>query len=277
MPNLPKIRWKAISLSKYGNRIEENEDACFPIGEGSLPAAEREFVAVIADGATQTSFSGLWARLLIQHAYAQGYPSGDLGTITRDAQGCWSQEIAKLQLPWHAEEKVKSGSFSTLIWFGLKLSGRPTGGGRTSGGKWRATGAGDSVVIQMRKGGILNAFPLTKSEEFARDPVLLSSIPARNAAILQRPEDHLVDGAWATGDEFLLMTDALAGWFLRESEKGGSPILDLRTHFVNRPDSKDSFARWIGGLRLSRSIKNDDTTLIWIGVGGKLPGVTLLP
>ena len=61
------------------------------------------------------------------------------------------------------------------------------------------------------------------------------------------------------------MTDALACWFLRESEGGNRPwniLRDLDTH------DQISFAELIADLRSDQRIKNDDVTLVRIEVIG---------
>jgi hypothetical protein len=269
MPLLPRLRWKAISIQKLGNLESENEDAFLPAGAGIHPAGEKEFIAVLADGATQTSFSGLWARLLVDEAYKCSYPTDCLGDVIQNARHQWTKDIARLDLPWHAEEKVKLGSFASLLWFGMKLSRRST----QSQGAWRAIGVGDTCLFQFRRNILIEAFPIRSSGELLKDPLLLSSHLAKNDAILNQGSYPILEGAWTTGDEFLLMTDALAGWFLRAYEKGTQPLTVIHTNFVNSDIDGDGYTRWLADLRYSKLIKNDDTTLVWIGIGNRISGV----
>jgi serine/threonine protein phosphatase PrpC len=63
-----KLVWKAFSLCKEGNREEENEDAVYPqLVNGSSLVAD-QFSCAMADGATTSSFSKLWANLLVKES-----------------------------------------------------------------------------------------------------------------------------------------------------------------------------------------------------------------
>lgn len=50
------------------------------------------------------------------------------------------------------------------------------------------------------------------------------------------------------------MTDALAEWFLKETEKGHTPWRELAEL------TKDSFITWVEAQRHDRTLKNDDVT-----------------
>jgi hypothetical protein len=257
MKTLPTIHWKAFSISKLGNSLQENEDSFLPGLNQHTFMGEQEFACALADGATRTSFSSIWARLLVEEAQSRAFPSNEWSELVSAAQARWASELANIDLPWHAEEKVKQGSFATFLWFGLKFASR-------QGGAWRAVAVGDSCLFQIRGGVPITRFPVQSPSDFYKDPVLLSSYPARNLGILSHPKDYLAEGDWAPGDEFFLMTDALAAWFLSEFEGGNTPLGSLRDHFLDPASTQDSFNRWVCSLRQSGAIKNDDTTVIWI-------------
>ena len=54
---------------------------------------------------------------------------------------------------------------------------------------------------------------------------------------------------------FLLMTDALAAWFLTQWEAKQTPWNDL-------PDNDADFGPWLKTQRDSGALKNDDVTLL---------------
>ena len=57
------ISFKAFCLQKDGNDVTEYEDAFSPrLFENDKYS---EFRCAVADGATETSFSGLWAKILV--------------------------------------------------------------------------------------------------------------------------------------------------------------------------------------------------------------------
>jgi hypothetical protein len=259
-----KIQWKAYSVAKLGNSPEENEDAFFPEIEKQNIAAQSTFTCAVADGATQTSFSRIWARLLVA-AVAQKYLPERLAELTAAAQAQWRAHIAVRSLPWHAEEKVREGAFATLLWLSLQ----PVSGARLTKtvGTWQALAIGDSCLFQIRKKTLQTHFPPLSAADFKNNPLLLSSNPTRNMGFWSGAQDLCAAGDWAAGDDFFLMTDALAAWFVREQEK--SSLVSLITELRAGLSTAERFASWLQELRAGTQIKNDDTTLVWIHIDEK--------
>jgi hypothetical protein len=285
-----RLRWTTLSVQKYGNRPAENEDAVQPGPGQGVYAGPAGFASAMADGATQTSFAGLWARLLVEEVVREGDSQTEgagkndperaglkpaqvqpiqpaLAPPIQRAQARWMRELAGLELPWHAEEKVRLGAFSSLLGFWVQPPGRSA----RSGGTWRAAAVGDTCLVQFRRNRLLLSFPLGASAMFNNSPVLLSSNPQRNALILQDEARCWTAGAWLPGDEFLLMTDALAAWCLRELERGSAPLVCLLAHCLNAPDPQAGFAAWVAQQRAAGALKNDDTSLMWIGLDSVRP------
>jgi hypothetical protein len=70
---------------------------------------------------------------------------------------------------------------------------------------------------------------------------------------------RLSAGKWTQDDQFYLMTDALACWFLKQFEKGNQPweiLRDLDTESVPM-----AFSDWVYQLRAEHQLRNDDVTL----------------
>ncbi len=256
-----KIHWKAYSVPKLGNRPEENEDAIYPeIAQQSI-TSQAGFSCAIADGATQTSFSRIWARLLVTAAVKKYLPER-LSELTLTVRQQWIDHIATLNLPWHAEEKVQQGSFSTLLWLSLKQSTN-TRAVKYSG-TWQSLAIGDSCLFQIRKNTLRTHFPPLSASDFKNHPLLLSTIPIRNEVFWKNTQDFHINGDWCSGDDFFLMTDALAAWFLHALEKGNLP--NLLSEMVTNLHSIDGYTHWIQVLRTGAQIKNDDTSIIWIHI-----------
>src|SRR5438270_10528537 len=98
-----RIRAQSYWLPKEGNATEDYEDAAWPV---RMDRDARVFRCAVADGATETSFSGEWARLLVR-AYTRGWLSGsgwDEGLAT--AQWAWREAVGDLPRAWYAEEKI---------------------------------------------------------------------------------------------------------------------------------------------------------------------------
>ncbi len=110
-------------------------------------------------------------------------------------------------------------------------------------------------MFQVRDGQLLTSFPIATSGEFGSHPVLVPTNPAREDFAALR----VAVGPWQPGDVFLLASDALAAWFLREHERGTLlwplPLVDGR--------ERDAvFAAWIDELRRAHALRNDDVTLV---------------
>jgi hypothetical protein len=62
------------------------------------------------------------------------------------------------------------------------------------------------------------------------------------------------------------MTDALAQWFLSSHEGGGRPWEEVGP-LLEAGQPEADFADWVGGLRGSGALRNDDVTLLSIEPG----------
>lgn len=238
------LAWRAFRLPKHGHRADEYEDAC------AADLATRRFA--VADGASESSFAGLWARLLVEGFTDTAQRAANAEVWLQSAQEKWAAEVDALALPWYAEEKRDAGAFATFV--GLRL--------RSDGG-WLALAVGDSCCFQVRAGELLERFPIERAADFDNRPALLASRPAPRLSGDKRRRRR---GQWQSGDRFLLMTDALAQWFLDETERGGKP-LEAVERLLNRPDQADEmFAEWIEALRTAGTLRNDDVTLVGVAV-----------
>jgi len=248
---------QAFWLPKEGGSDSEYEDAFFP--RRIRRRRGQRFRFAVADGATETSFSGVWARLLVSSFVRRAIDFDFASEEIRPLQTKWEKLVHCKSLPWYAEEKLASGAFSSLL--GLEFSEESTDGGVKR--VWRAAAFGDSCLVQMRGDEIIAAFPLQESASFTSRPDLLSSLPtsqnATNGAVMK------IQGSWGCDDTFFLMTDALGCWFFKEKEAGGQPWITLRDLDTQ---GQSSFSAWVASLRASRAMKNDDVTLIRIDIHG---------
>ena len=290
-------------LSKAGNTRGEYEDSfdfSYNRRRWTKVCSRPTFLAVerdmrqprfaVADGATESSFSGEWARLLVR-SYVHHGPRTPR-TLLRIVDECsaqWTREVMTKPLSWFAEDKARQGSFATLV--GLSLS---PGAESRLGGRWTALAVGDSCLFQVREGQLASAFPLERADLFGYHPLLLSTIPERNQAVWEQPSKLRKTGDWQNGDLFLLMTDALAQWFLSEVERGGQPWETLRNlaqpaqmllpapfSFETAPNKmmksgaqhtellEKQFIKWVDERRTDDSMHNDDLTLLMLTVGGE--------
>ncbi len=235
-----QIHFKAFWLQKGGNAGDEYEDAFAP---AALPEASTdEFRCAVADGATETSFSGLWAKLLVDAFVDQRLPRIEMEHLA-PLSGNWHQAIAartaNKPLPWYAVEKLEKGAFSSLM--GLSVH---------ADGNWRAHCVGDSCLFHVRPKQAIRAFPYHTPDEFNNHPALLST--DATAAF----ETKVARGRWRDGDYFLLMTDALAHFFLSQRKLRGQ----LASDALDQP----GFEALVQAARGDRICRNDDVTLVKI-------------
>jgi hypothetical protein len=247
---------QAFWLPKSGSTDSEYEDAYFPRRIKRRKGPRLRFA--IADGATETSFSGVWARLLVS-AFVRGSVGFDFAPDEiRPLQTKWETLVHGKPLPWYAEEKLASGAYSSLL--GVEFWQEKTD--EEVKRFWRAAASGDSCLVQMRSDQMIAAFPLQDSASFTSRPDLLSSLPTTNGASASVAQ---TDGQWGIDDTFFLMTDALACWFLKQCETGEHPWRTLRDLDTQ---GHTSFSALIGSMRRDCAIKNDDVTLIRIDMLG---------
>jgi hypothetical protein len=162
-------------------------------------------------------------------------------------QLAWAGANQPKATAWYAEEKARDGAFSSLL--GLIIDR----------GRWRALAIGDSCLFLVRSGKVERAFPLVRAAEFSNRPVLLSSVARANQRVWD--EVRVDEGELQGKDQLLLMTDALAQWFLVEAEMGRRPWAALA-----RAVTQESFAAFVDMLRASGALRNDDTTLVRLEV-----------
>jgi hypothetical protein len=240
----PPLRWSVLRLSKHGNTDAEYEDAW------AVDAAAGRFA--VADGASETSFAARWAQLLTEGFIAAARPAA-LSDWLADQRRLWLEEVNGLELPWYAEIKREQGAFATFLGLGARA---PTAKRR---GGWRAVAVGDTCLMQIRDGRCIHSFPVQKSAEFGNQPRLIGSRGADSKPDLGR-------GALEAGDRLVLMTDALAQWFLQTHEAGGDPWEAVALVLADeKPQS--AFADWIAWLRDRDDLRNDDVTLLAIEQG----------
>jgi hypothetical protein len=231
----------AFRASKAGSTAEEWEDAfCCNPGQGRF---------CVADGASESSFAAAWARLLAEGFVARPPDGSTLRDWLRPLQGEWARGTKGKPLPWYAEEKARSGAFSSILGICLEPDERC----------WRALAVGDSCLFSVRENQLAAAFPLSRSSEFHTRPMLLSTAERANAGIDSAIRE--AEGVARPGDLLLMMTDALAAWFLAEAELRRRPWA-----LLDRISTPEEFETFVNLMRAGRSMRNDDVTLLKIQV-----------
>jgi hypothetical protein len=239
---------KTYWLPKRGHSDEEYEDAF-------ADDAERGRFAV-ADGATESSYAGRWAKLLVQGFVREpACLPRKWGRWLQPIQQEWLADVGNRPLPWYAENKVKDGAFATFLGLVIK---------RTFCRSlcWQAIAVGDSCLFHLRDGALLEPFPITQSSEFGNSPWLVGS---RSPLGQAQKSFRIGKGRCKANDRFWLMTDALAQWFLREHEAGRRPW-DTLEGLLAASAGNEAFASWVRELRDSEALRNDDVTLVAVSL-----------
>lgn len=240
-----------FSVPKAGNSEAENDDGHYP--QGPLEVRADVFCCAVTDGATESSFSGPFARSLANfYGWGRLTPKRwdrSLGTIRER----WTRQISAKPLPWYAQEKVEHGAFAALI--GLTIRDGPADG---NAGTWNATAVGDCCLAHVRGDQFLYQFPIDHAVEFNSRPYLLASRSDRNVDLAAHIST--ANGEWHVDDTFLLMSDSLACWFSEEREKGLQPWTTLKD--IDTEGDHTRFNHLVESLRSAGKIKNDDVTLV---------------
>jgi Protein phosphatase 2C len=196
----PNLVWTAYLLPKHGHSEAEREDAC-----AGDPRTGR---FAVADGASESAFARPWAEALA-HAHV-AYP-GPWSAGLPVARADWQQRFEGKAMPWYVEAKFQEGAFATLLGLALERNA-----GRLA---WLALAVGDSCLFQVREDSLRRAFPVKRAADFDHRPALIGS--RAPLQVSPRCKRRRARGTWRPGDVFLLMTDALAEWFLRAVEGCG--------------------------------------------------------
>jgi hypothetical protein len=246
-----RIQTSHLLLPKSGLELSECEDA--------VAINETAGRFAIADGATEAFDSQSWARLLVKDWVSLApieptpdafwsYVAGQARTLHDSWQG--------LRLSWYAEEKARTGSFAAFVGVQLDLEGPSP--------NWQAIALGDSCLIHCRDGEILTSLPIAKSEDFNTTPPLVPS----QTSLQSFARDKMVNraGVIEEGDVLLLLSDAVAYWFLRpdESTKQARSKFDL----LLKTNRESELGELFSTERACGRIPDDDIAAIRIAVGG---------
>lgn len=233
---------------KAGNRVDEWEDS-FALDEASGRFA-------VADGASSSSRAGAWAAEL-----TTGFIDDPLTTTTDDELVDWfgrRSERFEAAYPatdraemtaenWYAVAASEAVGYATFV--GVTVL-RDAHGALVA----RVVGVGDSVAFVVRDGAVVHVSPSMGADGFDSYPDLVPSDGERVGAAAGtafRSECPL-----QTGDEILVMSDALAEWAL--------------TRATDEPELWDVFGEidslrfreLVRELRAFDEIVNDDVTLV---------------
>ena len=246
---IPRI--KSLWLPKKGYLQDECEDSILVHPSHSRHVDKYKFA--IADGATESSFSKEWASLLtgsIQNKKDINVPF--LLNALPYLQALWKEKVFSRPLPYYAEAKALQGAFSTLLTLQINIKHL----------NYKCIAVGDCCLFHMRDSELIKCFPFMESKEFGNNPFLISSINSQNLGLKDFIKE--VEGYFLKGDQFILMSDAIACWFFTKIEQNEKPWETINNLFADKIHYIDNFINWLDEQREARAIKNDDTSIISI-------------
>lgn len=249
------VEINTFSIQKLGNEPKEYEDAF------SFDQVKKKLA--LADGASESCFSKLWADTLTR-AFVKSdlslfsfkdFPKIELKLELQQfvfsAQEEWNKGIDWNGLPWYVEEKARRGAFATFL--GLELNMNYRANGKSI--EWRALSVGDCCLFQSdNHNNLISSFRLTESAQFGNTPELISS--KSRLDLFSDGKVCFGEGIVQTNERLIVASDAAAKWILQEVEAYGQLPKQL-------PFSNDAEARFIfEELIRDNKMRNDDVTLL---------------
>ncbi|MGV9677315.1 hypothetical protein ACWDSJ_18715 [Nocardia sp. NPDC003482] len=262
-----------LVVPKRGFTATECEDAVCVLPQIPFDVLTSSPVAVsVCDGATESVLSKDWAALLAAASATRALSDPKFfGTgaafedFAAEVVARWDPWLAEYSadraaagrpLAWYEQSKLAGSTFATMLCVLVTPD-------RGTGWRWQAAALGDSCVFHIRDELPLSAFPVQSAEEFGTNPNLFGSRNHDTALLLERTE--FTDGICIPGDRLLLMSDALAAWFLAASD----PTAALRELLeFGGPHDSSRFSDWLDDRRDRQELRNDDVALIRIDFEG---------
>jgi hypothetical protein len=251
-----------MTVPKMGNVSSENEDTFFTHKNGPITKLDSPFTCAISDGATAATFSKLWASILVK-TFSRAIPDPNgFQTNLDKCQLEWKKHFQQRELPWHTEEKMKMGSFATLLWltiFPHETSQKP-------GGRFKALCVGDSCIFQVRNQKVIFCKPIGNSADFNNRPALIPSLSSLNHFLKMDSSVQIFSNDWQRGDQLLLTTDALAAFLIKKMEEGSGMVSEFFDLLGRSGFEGQVFSNWVDQQRAENTLRNDDTSLTSITI-----------
>jgi len=236
---------RQLVIPKKGNSPLECEDAV------GVNMSKLRFC--VADGATEGFDSRRWARTLVKHWTAAVLP-----ITTSERFEHWVNLVGERfkkrwegqQLSWYAQEKAECGAFAAFI--GLSFCEKQ------EHLFWHAIGLGDSCLFVRRADQMVKSLPIDDPANFGNAPFLVAS----NPAVHREQACAVFSDTVQSGDRFLLLTDAMAAWYLRSFRTEPTEALNFEELLAKGCD--DEVRQLVTQRRIDGVLKNDDVAAMLI-------------
>jgi hypothetical protein len=239
------LRLRQLLLPKLGQEASECEDV--------IAVDTKACRFAVADGATEAFDARKWAeRLAQQWVQRQSTLTAEefrewVAAEGRELHNSWNG----LTMSWYAEAKARTGSFAAFVGVELDL--------KSESPSWKAIALGDTCLLHRRGDVLVKSLPLARSESFNNAPILVAS----NCALHESSMKSVVidSGTCESGDVLLLMSDAVASWYLKCFE---TDDLAAEDYFLTQPDNE--LIEFFDRERLAGRIRNDDLAIVRIQI-----------
>ena len=234
-----------VLLPKHGHSLVECEDAF------ACNRTTRRFA--VADGATESFDAASWAQRLA----TKWVNSSDL--LTEEDIWSWLKSEGqvhndswdRLDLPWYSMEKRRAGSFAAFV--GVEIHDDKS---------WNALALGDSCLVHCGTSNVQMMFPVSSSIDFGSAPVLAPSCTELN--IHARSAIALKTGKLDDGDKLLLLSDAIAAWYIGLNEQQDHKTWSDFDDLLSQGD-KTALSDFLELERATGRLKDDDVAIVCIG------------
>jgi hypothetical protein len=223
------------------------------IGESSnddwLARDNKTGVMAVADGATESSYSGLWARILVKGFIEckEAFDTEDMfERFITQLRSIWSGGVPWTELEeagWPYDEKAAQGAHATFLGVRFRVDG------------WDAFAVGDcNLFVVSDTGEVLISWPIESPEQFGTTPDVLASVNNQTTDEIW-PRILRTSGTIEAGLNLIVCTDALAEYLCtyRNDRCIWQELLALK----GGEDSSD----WLNRTR-DRGMRNDDVTVL---------------
>jgi hypothetical protein len=228
---------------------DRNED-CYLVCNENLRFA-------LSDGASVSYDPATWASQLCEKYV--GNPNVDAQWIT-EAVKSYNSTADRDSLPWMKQAAFDRGSFASLLGLCVDLDSE----------KIDLIAFGDSNVLIMKDGLVVETFPITNVEDFAKSPDLLCTVEGENEYLSEAmiaASMRAFDLTTVVNEDqvsILMATDALSAWVMQCDT-------DARLNALFAVRSDEQFIELVRESRSIAALKVDDTTMITIRIRRDLP------
>ncbi len=271
---------------KDGHSADECEDAvCVLPALAFDELVDGPVAASVCDGASESVLAKDWAQLLASASAAAAlHHPGFFGSraafedFAGDVVDSWDpwldnyihqRDVSGKPLKWYEQSKLRGSTFATFLSVRVTptvapLTAQSDSGPTGTGWLWHAAALGDSCLFHIRDERMLRSFPVQHCDEFGTSPDLFGSRNRDTALLAERT--RFDEGHCLPGDRLLLMSDALAAWFMA-APRPDSALQELLE--FGGPHDATRFSGWLDDLRARHELRNDDVALIRIDFEGK--------